>query len=287
MIIQERQNHPQSLARLAAQRVLYNRAKCMRAIGMLLILPVAALALAASLSDDRELSRYVPIVALVLWIVDQQYLKLKEAKLKTEAATIQEDFDCFVLDIPWPKHKSILRPTLDRIHQLAGAHTGKPAALEELQDWYAPSTIPDHPMLSKIHCQRISCWWDVSLRRQWRTVLFVTCCIFALLVLILSFATGITVAKLVTIIASNMRVLAWGRGEIIGQDEAISRIKGIHRYLSDLSRKRQASPSDIRSIQDEIFEFRRSNPPVPEWFYWWKRDDQELEASTPQDRHMA
>ena len=287
MSIQERQNHPKSLARLAAQRVLYRRAKCMRAIGMLLILPVAALALAASLSDDGEFSRYVPLVALVLWFVDQQVLKRKEAEYKTEAATIQEDFDCFVLDIPWPAHKSIVRPTFDRVTHLAGTRAGNPTAWEELQDWYAPSAIRDQSILSKIHCQRISCWWDVNLRRQWSTVLKVTLGIFAVLVLTLSFVTGITVAKFVTLIASNMRVLAWGLGELNGQAEAISRIEGIHRYLSDLSKKRQISPSDIRSIQDEIFEIRRSNPPVPDWFYRWKRDDQELEASTPQDRHTA
>ena len=287
MSIQERQNRPESIMKLAAQRLLYRRAKCVRGIGMLLILPVAALGLTASVLDNQELSRCVPLVALILWFLDQQVLKRMEAEFKTEAATIQEDFDCFVLDIPWPTHKSIRRPTRDRIRQLAGTRAGKPAAWEELHDWFAPNTIPNHPILSKVHCQQMSCWWDGNLRQRWRKVLKVTLWIFGLLVLALSFATGITVAKLFTMIASNMRLVAWGRDEINGQVEAISRIDGIHRYLSDLSQNKPISPNDIRSVQDEIFEYRRSNPPVPDWFYWWKRDDQELEASTPYDKGVV
>ena len=63
--------------------------------------------------------------------------------------------------------------------------------------------------------------------------------------------------------------------------EAIRRIDGIHYYLSDLSEEESISPANIRSIQDEIFEHRRSNPPVPDWFYWRERDCQESEAANP------
>ena len=99
--------------------------------------------------------------------------------------------------------------------------------------------------------------------------------------LFLAVVTGITVAKLVAIVASNIRVLAWGLDEINNQAEASRRIGGIHRHLSNLFGQNHILPFDIRIVQDEIFEHRRSNPPVPDWFYWWKRDSQELEAAEP------
>ena len=287
MSIQDRQNRPDSLAKLAAQRHMYRRAKCVRGVGMVLILLVATLGLAASVLDNEDLSRFLPLVALSLWFFDQQFLKRKEASFKTEAATIQEDFDCFVLDLPWPAHKLIRRPTLDRIKQLARKEAGKPTMTKELEDWYTPTAIPNHPFLSKLHCQQMNCWWDLSLRREWSTFLNVIFYIVAFSLLCLSIATGITIAQFVAIGASIIRVYAWVRDEIDGQAKAIRRINGIHRYLSDLSETRPISPSDIRSIQDEILEYRRSNPPVPDWFYRWKRDDQELEASTPYDRGTA
>ena len=130
----------------------------------------------------------------------------------------------------------------------------------------------------------MNCWWDVNLRSRWSNLLEVSFWIFAGLVICLSILTGITVAKFIAIIASNIRVLAWGLGEIKNQDNAIERIDRIHRYLSRFSDENLPSPSDIRSIQDEIFEHRRSNPPVPDWFYWRKRDGQEQEAAKPYGR---
>ena len=281
MSIQERQNQPESLAKLAAQRLMYWRAKWMRNIGMVLILIVAILGLAASIVEDQGFSYFVSLVALITWFFDQQVLKRKESASKREAATIQEDFDCFVLDLPWPAHKGIQRPTLDRIKQLASKARSKPKVSEKLDNWYTPDAIPEDPILSKIHCQRMNCWWDVNLRCGWSKVLKVSFWIFAVSVLCLSVVTGITVAKLAAIIASNIRILAWGRSEIKEQAEAIERIDGIHRYLSNFSDKKPPSPSDIRKIQDEIFEHRRSNPPVPDRFYWRKRDSQEREAAEP------
>ena len=105
MSIQEKQNHPESLAKLAAQRLLYQRAKWMRNIGMALILLIAIGGLAASVMENQSFGHFFPLIALAMWFVDQQVLKRKEIAFKTEAATIQEDFDCFVLDLPWPSHK--------------------------------------------------------------------------------------------------------------------------------------------------------------------------------------
>jgi hypothetical protein len=98
------------------------------------------------------------------------------------------------------------------------------------------------------------------------------------LVLFLSVVTGITVLKLIAITASNIRILAWGLGEINDQDEAIARVDRIHRYISNLCEEREISLNDVRRVQDEIFEHRRLNPPVPDWFYWFGRDRQESEA---------
>ncbi len=281
MSIQERQNQPESLAKLAAQRLMYWRAKWVRNIGMVLILIVVAIGIVASGVENQSFSHSVPLIVLFIWFLDQQVLKRKESAFKTEAATIQEDFDCFVLDLPWPAHKGIQRPTPDRVKQLASKAKSKPKVSEKLDNWYTPSAIPEDPILSKIHCQRMNCWWDVNLRCRWRTALKVIFWIFVAVALFLAVVTEITVAKLVAIVASNIRVLAWGLDEINNQAEASRRIGGIHRHLSNLFGQKHILPFDIRIVQDEIFEHRRSNPPVPDWFYWRKRDSQELEAAEP------
>ena len=278
MSIQEKQNLPESLEKLAAQHLLYGCAKKVRNMSILLILLVAIMGLIASVTEKQGFLQYVPVLTLLIWFLDQQFLKKRESEHKTEAATIQEDFDCFVLDLPWPSHKGLRRPTPDRVRQLAVAVAGKSEVLEKLKNWYPPETIPEDPILSRVRCQRMNCWWDVNLRRRWSAVLKWSFWIFTVLLLFLSIVTGITVFKLVAVIASNIRILAWGLGEINDQDEAVARVDRIHRYISNLCGQDEISLNDVRRIQDEIFEHRRLNPPVPDWFYWFGRDRQESEA---------
>lgn len=279
MSIQERQNQSVSLARLASQRHLYSCAKKTRTIGMVLILLVAILGVVSSAVECPAINQWVPLVVIVAWIVDQLILKRIESALINEAATIQEEFDCFVLELSWPNHKGIQRITSDRLKQLDLKAKSKSGDYNELLDWYTPETIPLDPISAKIHCQKINCWWDVRLRGTWRFVLYACFGLLFLLALILSIITGITVDKLIAIAASFIRVFAWGIAEVVNQEEASRNIDRIHRYLSCLAIQENVLPSDIRSVQDEIFEHRRSNSPVPDWFYELRRNAQEGEVA--------
>ena len=279
MSIQERQNQPESLAKLAAQRLMYRRAKNMRNVGIVLILIVALMGLAASIIEDTRVGHYFPLFALILWFIDQEVLKRKEGAYKTEAAAIQEDFDCYVLDLPWPRFKNIQQPKPDRVKQLSITASDNANVADDLNNWYPPDFLIEDPVLCKVKCQRLNCWWDVSLRKKWIRFLTVLSWTFAVSVLILCVITGITVGKLIAIIATNIRVVAWIRGEIKDQAAAIERIERIHSIISGCTAERPPSPWDIRSIQDEIFDHRRSNPPVPDWFYSRYRDLQEQEAA--------
>ncbi len=279
MSIQLRQNLPESLDKLAAQRLLYRRAKLVRNFGMLLVLVIVIMALVGAFVQSKDFNYIVTLAALFTWFLDQSVLKEIEAKSKREAAAIQEDFDCVVLDIPWPRHKRVKRPTRDRIKQLASRARKNPAIVKNLKDWYTPSAIPAEEALAKVHCQRMNCWWDVNLRNRWRTVLGVSFWAFAAVAILLSIFTGITVAKFVALVASALRILAWGIAELKGQGSAIKNVRGIHQMLDEVEAESSITLEEIRCFQDEIFEHRRTNPPVPEWFFWLNRNRQEAEAA--------
>ena len=284
MSIQDRQNRPESLQKLEATSVLYHRAKWARSLGFSLVIFVAMLLIAMFVTKNETFSHFVAFVAIVTWFIDQIVLKAWERTIKKEAATIQEEFDCFVLDLPWPEHKGINHPTPDRLKELAIKASKHPRICAKLKDWYTPNAIPDEPDRARVHCQRMNCWWDVQLRRKWKTFLRSVFWCFVTVTLLVSVVTGLTVAKLIALAASNLRVLAWGINEIRDQSTTIDHISGLHRYLSSFSSEKPISPSESRRIQDEIFEHRCSNPPVPNWFYRLNRDNQELEAGKPENR---
>lgn len=281
MTIQERQNLPESLQKLAAQRLLYLRAKLIRNLAMLLVLCIAALGLIAAGTQNKDFSYGVAVLALFTWFADQFFLKEVEANTKKEAALVQEDFDCSVLELPWPTHKRVKRPSRDRIKQLAVQASRNPKVVRNLRDWYTPSSIPTDDMQAKVHCQRMNCWWDVDLRKRWRAVLTSVFWVFVTASIILAIIFGITVAKFVALVASGLRILAWGIGELKAQGSAIKNIQEIHEMLDKADIESDTFHSQVRCFQDEIFDHRRSNPPVPEWFFWMNRDRQESEASNP------
>ena len=279
MRIQERQNKAESISKLASQRLLYSRAKRTRVFEMCLILLIAFLGLVSSAFEISALSQLVPLIVLIVWFVDQLILKKKESAFKTEAAIVQEDFDCFVLDLAWPEYKGIERPTPDRLKQLDRQAASRSVGSASLLNWYGPRGMPCDPFQAKIHCQKMNCWWDANLRRRWRNLLYWASGSFVVAAVILCLINGITVTSLVALVASSIGVLRWGVAEVIDQVEAGQQVNKLHKYLTSLSRQEQISPSEVRSVQDEIFELRRKGPLVPDWFYNFSRDNQESEAT--------
>lgn len=264
---------------LAAQRILYHRAKLARRASMLMVTGVGILAVIGAGVQNAEFNYGVSLVALFTWVVDQFLLKEIEGESKREAAVIQEDFDCAVLDIPWPVHKRVKRPTRDRIKQLAAQARKNPEITSKLRDWYTPSAIPEGELQAKIFCQRLNSWWDVDLRKRWRAVLVIAFSIFIVTAILVAILSGITVAMFVALFASSLRVLAWVIAELKGQGLAIKEIQGIHEMLSGVDGCAEVTSAQIRCFQDEIFEHRRTNPPIPEWFFWRSRDRQEAETA--------
>ena len=279
MSIQERQNLPESLEKLAAQGLLYRRAKRIRNVRMLLVALIAIAALAGFYCQNNHFTSGVMIAVIFTWFLDQIVLKELERKIKREAATIHEEFDCEVLDLPWPDYKRVKRPTRDRIRQLARLARRKPKNIKNLKDWYTPDRIPNEKTQAQVFCQKMNCWWDLNLRKRWRTVLSVSLWAFAGFSILLAVVTEITVAMFVGLVASGLRILAWGIAELKGQGEAIKTVQGLHELLSKSSDNPSMSSSYVRSIQDEIFEHRIKNPPVPGWFFWLNRNRQEAEAA--------
>lgn len=282
MSIQERQNLPASLDKLAAQRFLYRSAKLVRNWRlMLVLLVVGVMVLITVVAENAIVIGAVSGLAVGTWLVDRLVLERVECTRKTEAATIQEDFDCFVLDLPWPTVKGIRRPIADRVRHLASSGAGERRVSERLNNWYPPEGIPEDPIGSKIHCQRINCSWDVDLRRRWRIAVHVVLWAAIGAVVLISVVSGITVATLGAVAAASIRAMAWGLDETREQSAAVSRIERIQEYLGDVSSgKLGHCASEVRSIQDEIYEHRRLSPPVPDWFYWTRRDSQEADAKS-------
>ena len=167
MNVHERQNSQWALDRLVAQRLLYRQVKTVENWRLALLAFVAALLLWGLIAEEGSFLQVATTVVVFLWFLDQVVLVRYTGRMKEEAAAIQEDFDCFVLDIPWPEHGGLERPTEDRVRELARKGRETPTVGERVTDWYGGDDIPVDALAARLHCQRFNCWWDGRLRREW------------------------------------------------------------------------------------------------------------------------
>ena len=277
MNVRERQNRQWSLDRLVAQRLLYRWVKSVENWRLASLVVVGALPLWVLMAEAGSFIRAATIVVVfLLWFVDQGVLVPWVARMKEEAASIQEDFDCFVLDLPWLEHGVVERPTADRVRELAGRARKNAALGDGVTDWYDPDDIPADPLAARLHCQRINCWWDGRLRKAWIWRIKATAGGLGGVVVLVATFTGMSLFELVLAVAAGLRLLAWLWVEIRDQEVAKKRAEKLHRYLSRADTQAgQVTLCDVRLVQAMLFEHRRTCPTVPDWFYGRKKDTYE------------
>lgn len=271
-VIRERQNSKRSLDRLAAQRLLYQKVKTAENWRLVLVLIVAAVLLMGLTLGSETFSQVATMVIVLSWFVDQVVLAPWSVRMKEEAAVIQEDFDCFVLDMPWPEHLGVTRPTKDRVEELTNKASRLGLARKQLTDWYPWEDIPTDAVAACLYCQRVNCHWDSRLRKEW--VWWFRFAVLALVVVgvAIGATVGVTLAEVVLGAAAGIRLLTWLFMEQRSQSVALTRIQDLHEYLSRYGTESDPMTlCDVRLVQAAIFEHRRTCPTVPDWFYQIKR----------------
>ena len=266
--IRERQNSGWSLDRLAAQRILYGQVKCVENLRLAAILLVSVLLLLAVAAESGAFSQGATMAVVLLWFIDQVTLVPWAARMREEAAAIQEDFDCRVLGIAWPHHVGVARPTDDRVRVLANRADKAGEARSKLADWYRPEEIPEEPVPARLHCQRVNCYWDSRQRREWIRLVGFTVLTLVVVGFVAGATMGVTLLEVVLGVAAGIRLLSWLLLERRAHLAAQQRMKNLHGYLSlgeDGGGPR--TETDVRLIQAAIFEHRRSCPTVPDWYY--------------------
>ena len=271
MDIRARQNSPWSLDRLAAQRWLYGQAKRVESWRMMSVLAIAGLLLLGLAVEAQLYSQLATMIVVALWFLDQVVLVQWADSRKEEAATIQEDFDCFVLDLPWPEYSGVGRPTDDRVRELVRM-SGKREANKELIDWYSGDDIPAEATAARLHCQTANCRWDGRLRKEWICAVISVASALTAAGLIVAALAGVSLLQMVLATAAVLRLAAWLLTEIRAQLAARRRIETLRGFLSRAGEQAgKLTVCDIRLVQVSIFQHRRYCPMVPDWFYRFRR----------------
>jgi hypothetical protein len=271
--IMARQNEDRPLRLLAAQRQLYEDAKQLHNLRTSLIIGggLSGAVLSLALPPARQaLGVCVAVILLFVSILGAA----REKRKSKQAASVQEEFDTYVFNLPW-NATLIDRPSNATIAEAAARHKPK-----KLENWYSDTEDLPYP-LDVLVSQRSNLAWGASDHRRWSAtlvglgiLLFALACLASAL-LKLSFADS-TTAIFAPLIPAMKEIIemALRNKEYTDIKEASER-RAAQIWDESMSRRRPPKLASCRELQDQICSFRQTNPVIPSWFYWFKRDENE------------
>lgn len=286
--ISSEQNSVENLKLLKAQRQLYSEAKRFRywrlraSIGLALTAPIILFFL-----PTRD-SGLFAIGAILLGVDRLLFKRLEDTKVK-QAATIQEELDTRLFDLPWNYVLVGDKVTPETVslaaHRFKGGET-------KLQDWYPNTDNVPYP-LDVLICQRVNLVWDWQLRRHYATLVAAVTALylvflvgFAIMVdnLLLDFLLGLLFPTLAAIIEGVE--VSRDHFRIAREKEDTAR-KILDLWEQGLKDPNAVSQNDCRSIQDCVFLYRSGGPLVPDWWYDRLRDMYEIDMYDTARRQIA
>jgi hypothetical protein len=169
--IKERQDMPEHLKLQAAQRVVYERAKNIFGVQVLLTVVFAVMLNFIRLFPKEFIVDVLPFiisfsvcVSIVNLLVFIKYI----SKTRTNGAKIQEEFDCSVYQMTWNKYNSGSKANKNLIHESFKAYLPDPE--RPIENWYDIDLKGLNQEEAILACQETNLWYDSNLRGKFKNV---------------------------------------------------------------------------------------------------------------------
>jgi hypothetical protein len=291
-----RQNQDRYLTYLAAQRQLYDEEKTRLTIWLVVVSCIAIIGTGAL----AALTAYAPLITLLsVLIVGAEFAVLPSLRRKrTNAAKIQELFDCEVLHLEWNDTLGT-KPPPDIVTAAAQRFRTerKPEEWEALKDWYTKA-IGEMPLVqARVYCQRENIWWDSRQRRAYAQLVYSIIAGIAVVLLVVGLVLNVSLQQFFTVpVLLTLPAFAVALKHAYDHQRAANRLDELWSFaqvLKDEADKPGIDPAGLtrrsRDLQNEIFHHRTENPPVFSWFYRRSQPENEVLVESaidiPPDTH--
>jgi len=291
-IIAIEQNKEKQLRRLEAQRQLYSVAKKLFIFQLVLSVPIAILTAFLAMAFP-PLKGWVAIWGIFISILCKALLTPWQKKLQTDAAKIQETFDCDVLGIKWNEIKVGQYPAPELIKKYSDKYRSE--KMPTVRDWY-PIEVADLPFyIGKVICQRSNCWWDASLRRQYANIVVTGLVIICVIAIVLALKKNLGLVDFVlNVIIPFFPAILFGHQQYHDHKETANRLDSIRAHFESLwqdilsgSLSKKRLEEKTRCLQNEIYDNRRNSPLVFDKIFKMLRNDYEKQMNHAASEYVS
>lgn len=283
----DRQNMPQQLNYLAAQRAIYRKAKGIAVLRFFINVPfVVIISVTAIILNKNNILQavgfqqidlsWVPaFFAVVVTLLDMLILTSLIDDLREKAAKIQELFDTSVLGLPWNHIATGERPDHEDINKYSHSIRKNQEEFLKLIDWYS-AKLNNLPIeVVAIICQRSNLCWDAELREYFARLMAAIAIFWVILLVAIGLYQGLTLKTFfLNVMVPTLPVIIFSSRQWIENKRAITQLVSLKSLVNEswenLLAQRESESKlmrKARAIQDQIFINRKTNPLIFDWVY--------------------
>lgn len=213
-----------------------------------------------------------------IWIFASRLLfEPLNKKHRVCGASAQELFDCDVLGLDW-NEALVSRLSDEEIHR-SGSGFEKPEAIAKHSNWY-PADVEMAWPRSVITCQRSNAVWARRQHMAYSSFLFVASAAWFLFGVGLSLVHKAPLSDYLTTMLLPSLPAVLDSTDLAQQHRSASaRRLEIENRTNAMFDEVGVGGAELREVQDQVYEMRRSEAPVAGWFYWLisKRYEQDMQ----------
>lgn len=264
--ITTKQNNPNLVELLKAQRVAYSQCKKFQIFDVVSVI----IAILFPFLTLKYPNYQKAINAFgVLWTASYLLTEIYRKNKTTQGAIIQEQFDTELYNIKWNEVLCKDKANIDTIQDLASKYSKN-----DLQNWYSTkidNTLPNE--ISILLCQRINFSWEISQRQKFVTFLSIIAILYYGIYIVIGFKNNVGFFDLLVMLSPSISFLVYSvlnvislRSHVKSKNETL---KFIDKELEKIKQSRTSLPTSetLRQIQNVIFTERTVPEKVPDWFY--------------------
>lgn len=305
MSISQRQNEPENIKKLQAQRQMYSDIKFwmifISVVGVVLPIIVSFITFAMNNEFFSNLLNFekkdIGYISACIGVLTTVYVELHSnflKKLKEDAAKIQEKFDTDVFGLPWDNINVGSKPDTGLILNKSKKFVKKHPSYTGFFDWYTTKAASFRYPEAIVFCQQQNLYWDSSLRKDIVILSKVTLFFLVIIMFVLGVFNDFTFRNFVTNVVLLLLPICLFFYKIITEHndtiKEMDRLREINENLIESTVSSNSLSVDFlsqcRQLQTAIYNHRKSARPIPNWLHKKRKDDQEEESADRMQQYL-
>lgn len=284
--ILKKQNQDNHIDDLLAQKTVYSVAKNYQVL-LIFITTLLPIIISILVKIDTKLidqSSYIFALYLVFAAVGEKILEKIVERLKNMAASIQEQFDCEVLDIPINETLNSLFIDKETIRRNSKKARENKSFVQKVTSWYSLNIKDVKTNIASLLCQRTNITYNYSVRKRYKGTVLILSIVTVITLFLISLFNNLNLKTfLIEVILPSIPVFMFAYKEVNSNTESIDNLNHLRNLieskLKDVNIDSEIDEGLLRKIQDRIYHNRVLSPLIPDFIYYFIRTKLEDEMN--------